>query len=279
MMRRQPEIVRHARDQPDDVALVQVSSRRIVRAADRLEKRHVHSDGELGSPTPQRGRLDLQLRHQPFGARGPPVGPADGGRRRRACAGMVEQHLEIRLHPVPGEIDGLDLEAEPRGRGGVAGNHKVNAAGGAARRRGPHERNLAGDEDVIEADDLPEPSRDQVVFLEPVRACDDGPRFAGPDGADAAPLAASRTPALKRAGRRLLPPERRPRQRLPAGGGHADERFPEPFGDAVAVGHAKSGRGVMTSSGRRLWRVLVIDRRAAWKPWRRTRSAISGAAS
>ena len=202
-----------------------------------------------------------------FALGGAPIRPTHCVRRRRKLACVPRQALKLGLHPLAGEIYGLDLKPEPDGTLAAVSQHQVYASGRSARRRRVHEGNFPRQEGFgfIEADHLRKPFRNQVSLVEPVRtgdhrgsgtfpdavAVDSRPLAVMLDRTDAAFLSAWNAALLKRTDRgSCIRVQGDPGKFLASVGQHTRKRRPVPFRDAVPRCHENICSRVITSSGR-----------------------------
>ena len=272
----------HVHDHPDDVAVAQIVAWGRAGAANRVEEGAVHHHGHLGLPTAQCRHLDLQLRHEALGARGAPVGPANGVGKPNWFA--VSKALELGAHSFSREVDRLHFKAVPtHGLVRCAGDDHVDLPSWLARLGASHEGDLGchlrfG---LVEADDLRKPSRWQAVLLESVWADDHGRSDAltqsavrtplvAPNRTDAAMLGATRARRPKRTHRHIVGVAQCDTGTVAAlGGGQRRQADAVPFEYAEPlVGHShcawlNTRRRVVTSSGSGAIAVILCSQAGA----------------
>ena len=275
MSARQPVALTRApyefRNEPDDVAVVEILTGRRTGPAQGSEERTVHSHCQFGPPTAQGRHLDLQLRHQALRAGGAPVGPSDIIRKGQPPSLMIAQNGKLGLHAGPGKVHSLDLQAEPAEcvpKG--LGHHQIDLACRFAGMRVLHERHFASHaySAGIKTDDLCQPADQKGFFLKTRRTYNHGIAFWPAQLSilgQGVPLqrtyaagfvagSRSRLERTRQCSCRSL--QRDARLLLASGRGQLQQRLSVPFGDAestlgrgVAAHDAKRGCGVITSSG------------------------------
>lgn len=261
-------VTREFGDQPNDVSVVQIVAGIGARTSNRLKERTIYRYGYLRSPTSKRRNLDLQLRHETFGTRRPPVRPANRVRKWRFCMVVVPQLFKFGRHPFAREVHGLNFQSIPSKVAlGRFCDDQINLSRRFVRPGSAHEWNFTRHQRLVwrKADDLRQPSYQHLVFFESCRAEDS--RVArrrtesailalliAVKGAHAATFVARRAVLLKwarRNGSVFL--KRDLCQSAPRIYRKGPERSAVPFRDPVACAHVlNTGRGVMMSSGTRL---------------------------
>ena len=267
------------RDQPDNVAVIEIVVGIAARASYRLEERPINRNGNLRSPAAQSRHLDLQLRHEALRARRSPIRPPHRIRKRRYWMGVITQIQELGLHASTREIYRLDFQPVPSEIvPGRSGNNKVDFSRWLVRARSVHERHFAGQHRFFgsKADNFREPIHKQLLFLEPDRTNDDRLALGWTEpsifaflvtmeGTHAATFSARGFAPLERAWRSFaIFLQGFHRQSATLIGRNIWKRPSVPFRDPVSRAQStNTGRGVMRSSGIRAWWVFFMSTRTA----------------